>query len=129
VVPAAEVAGYPVCGLENYRRYAFPARNNYLHSLLPGEFYQGWSHYFYDGYWWVGDSPDDPKLSPEYSRHLSPDRPQDIDWSLNWTRIHLARTDKADELRVTLESGTSNLGRLEVRVGDGPWKPTPPTFT
>src|SRR5262249_47741141 len=69
-VPRAELKKYPVCQLENYRRYAFPPRNNYLSSLLPGELYQGWSEYFYDGYCWVGDSPDDPKISPEYSRHL-----------------------------------------------------------
>jgi hypothetical protein len=129
VVPLADLGKYPVCGLANYRRYALPPRNNFLDSPLPGELYQGWSEYFYDGYFWVGDSPDDPKLSPEYSRHLTPDRPQDIDWPLNWTRIHPARTDKADEVRVTLESGTPNLGRLEVRIGDGPWKATPPTFT
>jgi hypothetical protein len=129
VIPLADLGKYPVCGLVNYRRYAFPPRNNFLDSPFPGELYQGWSEYFHDGYCWVGDSPDDPKLSPEYSRHLTPERPQDIDWPLNWTRIHLARTDKAEELRVTLASGSPNLGRLEVRIGDGAWKQTPATFT
>src|SRR5947209_7806436 len=64
-VPLTELRNYPVCQLDNYRRYAFPSRNNYLSSLLPGELYQGWSEYFYDGYCWVGDAP-------EYSRRLSP---------------------------------------------------------
>ena len=128
VIPAAELPKYPVCGLANYRRYAFPARNNYLASPLPGEAYQGWSEYFYDGYCWVGDSPDRPDQSREYSRHLSPDRPQDIDWSLNWVRAHLA-AGAAGELRVQLETRTPNLDRLEVRHGtETTWKPTPAEF-
>ncbi|HXG10990.1 MAG TPA: hypothetical protein VNK04_14620 [Gemmataceae bacterium] len=127
-IPLAELPNYPVCQLQNYRRYAFPARNNYLSSLLPGELYQGWSPYFYDGYWWVGDSPDAPQISPEYSLHLSPDRPQDIDWSLNWTRIHLSRTAQPGEVQVDLETHTPNLARLERSEGDS-WKPTPASFT
>jgi hypothetical protein len=129
VIPVTELSKYPVCGLENYRRYAFPGRNDLLTSLVPGEPHQGWSEYFYDGYWWVGDSPDDPKTSPEYSRHLDPARPQDIDWFLNWTRIHLARTAKPGELRVDLETLTPNLARLERLSGKDTWKPTPNTFT
>lgn len=125
-VPASELPKYPVCGLENYRRYAFPARNNYLSSLLPGELYQGWSEYFYDGYCWVGDTPDRPERSPEYSRHLTPDRPQDIDWPLNGTRAHLASAS-ADKLRVDLETRMPNLARLEVLQGRE-WKPTPAAF-
>lgn len=125
-VPATELGKYPVCGLENYRRYAFPPRNNYLSSLLPGELYQGWSEYFYDGYCWVGDSPDRPERSPEYSRHLTPDRPQDIDWPLNWTRAHLSATS-AGKVRVDLETRTPNLLRLEVQQGTE-WKPTPAGF-
>src|SRR5262249_2009626 len=77
-IALAELSKYPVCQLNNYRRYAFPARNNFLSSLLPGELYQGWSEYFHDGYYWVGDSPDRPQLSPEYSLHLAPARPHDI---------------------------------------------------
>jgi len=127
VIPLAELPKYPVCGIENYRRYAFPGRNNYLESLLPGELYQGWSEYFYDGYYWVGDSADDPQISPEYSRPLDPARSQDIDWSLNWTRIHLARTAKAGELKVDLETLTPNLARLERRDEKG-WQPTAATF-
>jgi hypothetical protein len=127
-ISAADFPRYPVCGLENFRRYAFPPRNNYLDSLLPGELYQGWSHYFYDGYCWVGDTSDAPERSPEYSRHLNPDRPQDIDWPLNETRIHLARTEKSGELAVQLETVTPNLARLERQDGAS-WKPTPATFT
>ncbi len=127
VVPLADLPKYPVCGLTNYRRYAFPARNNYLDSLYPGELYQGWSEYYYDGYCWVGDSPDDPTISPEYSRHLTPSRPQDIDWKVNWTRIHLARTAKPGELHVDLETFTPNLVRLETAEGKE-WKPTAATF-
>jgi hypothetical protein len=131
VVPLAELKKYPVCQLENYRRYAFPPRNNYLSSLVPGELYQGWSEYFYDGYRWVGDSSDNPQISPEYSRALSPLRPQDVDWSLNWSRIHLSRTGKAGELRVDLETLTPNLLRLERQTGVGGnvgWQTTPATF-
>jgi hypothetical protein len=129
VIPLAELPKYPVCGLENYRRYAFPPRNNYLSSLLPGELYQGWSEYFYDGYCWVGDSPDSPTVSPEYSRLLSPARPQDIDWSLNWSRVHLSRTGKPGEVRVDLETHTPNLGRLEKRAeGKEGWQATPASF-
>ncbi len=128
-VPLAELKKYPVCQLENYRRYAIPARNNYLSSLLPGELYQGWSEYFYDGYCWVGDSPDAPRISPEYSRPLSPARPQDIDWSLNWSRIHFSRTGKPGELRVDVETHTPNLARLE-KCGEGKetWQATPASF-
>jgi hypothetical protein len=122
-VPAADLPKYPVCGLANYRRYAFPPRNDYLASLLPGELYQGWSEYFHDGYVWVGDSVDDPKTSPEYSRHLDPARRQDVDWALNWSRIHLARTAKAGELAVAIETHVPNLTRVEVKEGDGEWKP------
>jgi hypothetical protein len=133
VVPASDLGKYPVCGLKNYRRYAFPARNNYLDTLYPGELYQGWSEYYYDGYYWVGDSPDNPTISPEYSLHLSPSRPQDIDWSLNWTRIHLARTARAGEVQVDLETFTPNLARLEMtqasgKVGPKDWKPTAARF-
>jgi hypothetical protein len=128
VIPLSELHNYPVCQLDNYRRYAIPPRNNFLTSLVPGELEQGWSHYFYDGYYWVGDSPDDPHLSPEYSRHLDPARPQDIDWKLGWTRIHLARTAKPGALQVDLETLTPNLARLE-RVGrTGKAQPVPPRF-
>jgi len=133
VVPLAELGKYPVCGLANYRRFAFPDRNNYLDSLVPGELYQGWSEYYYDGYCWVGDSPDGPAVSPEYSRHLTPSRPQDIDWGLNWTRVHLARTARAGELRVDLETFTPNLARLEMaepagQAGPKAWKPATAGF-
>jgi hypothetical protein len=131
MVPLAELKKYPVCQLENYRRYAFPPRNNYLSSLVPGELYQGWSEYFYDGYCWVGDSADSPQISPEYSRALSPLRPQDVDWSLNWSRIHLSRTGKPGEVRVDIETQTPNLLRLEKQTsvgGKDAWQPTPATF-
>lgn len=130
-VPLAELKQYPVCQLENYRRYAFPPRNNFLSTLVPGELYQGWSEYFYDGYCWVGDSMDAPKNSPEYSRLLSPERPQDIDWHLNWSRIHLSATAKAGEVRVDVETFTPNLKRLEVQTGKADkqaWQPTAATF-
>jgi hypothetical protein len=123
VIPLAELGKYPVCGLENFRRYAFPARNTYLTTRVPGELEQGWSNYFYDGYCWVGDSPDNPTLSPEYSRHLDPSRPQDVDWKLGWTRIHLARTGKRGELQVDLETETPNQARFERLGADG--KPAP----
>lgn len=118
VISLAELRKYPVCQIENYRRYAFPNRNNFLSSLVPGELYQGWSEYFYDGYCWVGDDPNLPRHSPEYSHLLSPLREQDVDWKLNWTRIHLSRTAKPDELRVDLETHTPNLLRFEKVDGD-----------
>lgn len=107
---------YPVCQLENYRRYAFPPRNNYLQTLLPGELYQGWSSYFYDGYEWVGDSPDQPAVSPEYSFHLAPQRPQDVDWKLNWTRIYLSQTKVPGRLRVDLETLTPNFAGFQAKI-------------
>jgi hypothetical protein len=121
-IPLAELKRYPVCQLNNYRRYAFPARNDYLTSPLPGELYQGWSEYFYDGYWWVGPAA-------EYSRHLSPERPQDVDWDVNWCRLHLCRTDKPGELRVDVEAHVPNLTRLE-RAGEDKegWQATPAGF-
>jgi hypothetical protein len=132
VIPLAELPKYPVCQLNNYRRYAFPGRNNFLSSLVPGELYQGWSSYFYDGYWWVGDSPDDPKISPEYSHSLTPNRPQDIDWHLNWTRIHVSQTSKPTDLQVDLETLTPNLGRMERKIADKTgketWQATPTSF-
>jgi hypothetical protein len=126
-VPVAELGKFPVCQLAMYRRYAFPARNNYLASLYPGELYQGWSEYFYDGYCWVGDSPDDPHVSPEYSRHLPPARAQDIDWPLDWSRIHLCRTGKAGELQVDVETQTPNLARFE-KWSEGSWQPVAASF-
>jgi hypothetical protein len=130
-VSGAELKKYPVCQLDNYRRYAFPPRNNFLTTLYPGELEHGFSNYFYDGYCWVGDSPDDPRISPEYSTHLPPSRPQDIDWPLNWVRAHLARTPTKGELRVDLETLTPNLERLE-RAGPGErdaWQPTAAGFS
>jgi hypothetical protein len=131
--PLADLAKLNAGGLDTYRRYAFPARNNYLATLYPGELYQGWSDYFYDGYCWVGDSPDEPGISPEYSYHLAPSRPQDIDWDLNWTRIHLARTAKPGEVQVDLETLTPNLARLEMTAEEAQpgkadaWKPATAT--
>jgi hypothetical protein len=133
IIPQAELKNYPVCLLDNYRRYAFPPRNTFLDSLLPGELYQGWSEYFYDGYYWVGDSPDRPVTSPEYSLHLDPRRPQDADWKLNWTRIHLSRTDKPDRLRVNLETFTPNFQRFDKEGKSGTVavkkQPCPSSFT
>jgi hypothetical protein len=132
-VPVAELGKFPVCQLAMYRRYAFPSRNNYLASLYPGELYQGWSEYFYDGYCWVGDSPDDPHISPEYSRHLTPTRAQDVDWPLDWSSIHLCRTGKAGELQVDLETQTPNLARFEkwsegAEPSAGSWQPVAASF-
>jgi hypothetical protein len=118
-IPLAELKKYPVCQLDNYRRYAFPARNNFLTTLYPGELEHGFSNYFYDGYCWVGDSADDPRISPEYSRHLSPERRQDIDWDLNWVRLHLSETNRAGEVQVDVETGMPNLARLEKSTSEG----------
>jgi hypothetical protein len=115
-VPVKELKNYPVCGLENYRRYAFPPRNNYMDTLLPGELYQGWSEYFYDGYYWVGDSPDNPTASPEYSLHLDPNRPQDADWQLDWTQVYLSQTDKPGQIRVDFATLTPNFLHFERMV-------------
>ena len=135
VIPLASLSKFSVNFdmLDPYCRYAFPARNNYLTSLYPGELYNGWEHYYYDGYWWVGDSPDEPNISPEYSRHLSPTRAWDIDWNLNWTRIHMARTSKPGELQVDLETLTPNLARLEKKAESAQkqadsWKSTAASF-
>src|SRR2546425_6222301 len=32
VISLGDLPKYPVCGIENYRRYAFPPRNNFLSS-------------------------------------------------------------------------------------------------
>lgn len=130
-IPVADLKQYPVCQLDNFRRYAFPPRNNFLSSLVPGELYQGWSEYFYDGYCWVGDHVDRPRISPEYSRLLSPERPQDIDWHVNWSRIHLSATGKPGELRVDVETMTPNLAHVEKRVtvdGKPAWQTVAATF-
>lgn len=132
-IPLSELANYPVCQIENYRRYAFPPRNTFLTSLYPGELYQGYSEYYYDGYYWVGDSPDDPKTSPEYSLHLDPTWYQQIDWKLNCSRIHLSYSKNPDELQVDLATHTPNLARLEMRRETngkrlGEWQTTPASF-
>jgi hypothetical protein len=133
-IPLAELKKYPVCQLENYRRYAFPLRNNFLTTLYPGELEHGFSNYFYDGYCWVGDSPDDPRMSPEYSRHLPPERAADIDWDLNWVRIHLSQTAKPGELQVDVASHVPNLARLEKTTSQGAketktkWQPAAARF-
>lgn len=129
VIPLAELTRYPLCQIENYRRYAFPARNNFLSTLFPGELYQGLSAYFYDGYWWVGDDRDQPRISPEYSKLLDPQRPMDVDWPLCWTGIHLSRTPKSGVLRVDLATFTPNFKHFERRTPTGAWKATPAPFT
>jgi hypothetical protein len=133
-IPLAELKKYPVCQLDNYRRYAFPPRNNFLDTLYPGELEQGYSEYFYDGYCWVGDSPDDPRISPEYSRHLLPDRADDIDWELNAVRIYLRQTEKPGEVQVDVAAQMPNLARLEKTMSRGEkdgkteWQPTEARF-
>ena len=133
-IPMAELKKYPVCQLDNYRRYAFPPRNNFLDTLYPGELEQGFSEYFYDGYCWVGDSPDDPRISPEYSRHLSPERADDIDWELNAVRIYLRQTEKPGEVQVDIVAQMPNLARLEKtnprgeKDGKTEWQPTEERF-
>jgi len=122
-VSLAELKKFPVCQIENYRRYAFPARNTFLTSLLPGELYHGYSEYFHDGYCWVGDGMDRPTVSPEYSRLVDPHR-EDADWKLGGTRVHLSRSAKADVVDVELESLMPNHARFEV-FGDKGWQPTP----
>jgi hypothetical protein len=128
-IPLAELKNYPVCGIENFRRYAFPARNTFLTSLYPGEREQGYSNYFYDGYWWVGDDRDDPQTAPEYTYHLSPSRPQDVDWPLNGVRPYVSMTAPG-EARVDLASNMPNLERFEKAAGEGKdrWEPTAESF-
>src|SRR5262249_16086660 len=114
--------------------YAFPPRNTFLTSLYPGELYQGYSEYYYDGYWWVGDSSDDPKISPEYSLHADPARAQQADWKLNWTRAYLSYTGKPNDRRVDVATPTPNLDRLEMRTASALKKEpvfqrTPASFT
>src|SRR5207248_5891718 len=103
-----------------------------------GELYQGYSEYYYDGYCWVGESPDEPKISPEYSLHADSARPQQADWKLNWARAYLSYTPKPNELRVELATHTPNLERLEMkreyvgpkgRAGGTSWQATPASFT
>lgn len=133
-IPLDQLKKYPVCQLDNYRRYAFPPRNNFLDTLFPGELEQGYSEYFYDGYCWVGDSPDDPRISPEYSRHRSPERADAIDWELNAVRIYLSQSDKAGEVQVDVASQMPNLARLEKTTSEGDkqkkteWHPTTARF-
>jgi hypothetical protein len=126
-VTGPDLKKYPVCQLDNYRRYAFPPRNNYLATLYPGELEQGYSDYFYDGYCWVGDRRDDPKTSPEYSYLLDPSRPQDIDWPLNEVYPHLCRTATDGEVRVDVETNMPNLDHLEKAAG-ATWEKMPASF-
>src|SRR5262249_49747263 len=80
-----------------------------------------------DGYCWIGDSPDEPKLSPEYSRHFSSN--QDVDFSLNGCQVYFNRGLKVGEIRVDLGTLTPNLARFEKRGGPGEeWKETPANF-
>lgn len=127
----AELKKYPVCQTENYRRYAFPARNTFLDSLYPGEREQGFSSYFYDGYWWVGDDRDAPKTAPEYTYHLPSSRPQDIDWPLNQAYAYLCATATPGEVHVDVDTSMPNLDHVERAEGDGKaaWAMTPATFT
>lgn len=61
--------------------------------------------------------------------HSSPEgrTPCLVDWPLNGNRIHRARTSKAGELQVDLETETPNLLRLE-KHGTDAWQPTPAAF-
>lgn len=127
VITLAELKKFPVCQIENYRRYAFPGRNTFLTSLLPGELYHGYAEYFHDGYYWVGDSPDRPTISPEYSRPLDPRRPQDADWKLGGVRVHLSDAGRAGQVAVDLESLMPNHARFEIQR-DGKWTATAGRF-
>jgi hypothetical protein len=122
-VSLAELTKLPVCQLNNYRRYAFPGRNTFLTTLLPGEPHQGWSEYFYDGYWWVGGSA----RSPEYSHHLSAERVADADWKLNQTWATLTATAQPNAVRVELATNTPNHQHYE-RLRNGQWTKCPPNF-
>lgn len=127
-IPLDELQSLPVCQMENYRRFGFPGRNTYLSSLYPGELYQGFSPYFHDGYWWVGDNPDRPSISPEYSRHLDPRRQPQVDWQLGGTRVHLCVAKKPGQILVELESLLPNHARFEmVKNGKGKdtWETVP----
>jgi hypothetical protein len=127
-IPLAELPKWPVCQFDQYRRYALPPRNTFLTSPFPGELCQGWSEYFHDGYLWVGDSPDGPKLSPEYSRHLDPALPLLTDEPIERVRLHLSATAAAGVLRVDADAtATPNLARLERAEGDR-WVPVSAGF-
>jgi hypothetical protein len=123
-IPLERLSDWPVCQFDQYRRYALPPRNTFLTSPFPGELCQGRSLYAYDGYRWVGDSPDRPTRSPEYTHHLDPARPRLTDEPINRVRLHLARTAQARAIQVDLETHTPNLLRLE-RWPKDRWSPTP----
>jgi hypothetical protein len=52
-----------------------------------------------------------------------------VDWALNWSRIHLARTGKEGVLAVAVETHVPNLARVELKQGDGDWKPAAAVWT
>ena len=107
-IPAGRPAEYPVCQTRELPPLRLPAAQQLPGVAAAGRAVPGLVGVLLRrlllGRRLAGPAAD----SPEYSRHLSPDRPQDIDWSLNWCGP-TCRTGTAGELRVQLETQTPNL--------------------
>jgi hypothetical protein len=126
----ANLKNYPVCQLENWRRFGVPRRNNLLTTPFPGELEQGWSQYFGDFYTWWEDPPEAGKPWPRWSREYSHQSSRDGDLypTLNTTTIH-PFADGEDGMLVHLDSYTPNFKTFQVRFAENqPWKDSPASF-
>jgi hypothetical protein len=119
----ANLPKYPVCQLENWRRFGVPRRNNLLTTPFPGELEQGWSQYFGDFYTWWEDPPESgvpwPKWSREYSHQSC--REGDLYPTLNTTTMH-PFADGDNGMLVHLDTQTPNFRTFQVKYAAGdPW--------
>ena len=105
-------------------RFGISLRNDHLTRPAPAELEHGADQYHFDGYlWWTDDL--DPKY-PEYS--LQTNRPEDLYWTVNRTRIFLQSGEAPGSLRVDLETVTPNFSHYLVQMDDGEWEPRETPF-
>jgi len=99
----------------NFRRFAYPERNNYLDQLEPWEEYHGQDHYHADSHLWWKDSA--LEISPEFT--WTTNREGDIDWTVNTVHFTLTATEDPSKLDVMLDTVTPNLKEFQYRIGEG----------
>lgn len=96
----------------NFRRFAYPPRNNYLDQLEPWEEFHGQDHYHADSHLWWQDTA--LAISPEFSWHTN--REGDINWTVNVVHAILTATREPDTLHVTLDTVTPHLKEFQYRI-------------
>jgi hypothetical protein len=107
-----------------HTRFFVPMRSNFLESDEPREPAHGKYAFKYDGHLrWLH-----PKREPLPWFKFTTSRDGDLAFTVNTTRLHLARTAESDTLSVVLEADMPNADRFEARSPDGDWGKVGRTF-